>query len=462
MRHDPSRLRSAVPAEVRELCSVLRAAGHRGWAVGGCVRDVLRGAPGAERAPTDWDLATDARPELVQGLFPRVVPTGLRHGTVTVLMGRGAYEVTTLRGEGAYSDGRRPDRVEFLADLRADLERRDFTVNAMAYDPLEDRLEDPLGGLADLARGLLRAVGDPLQRFREDGLRVLRAARFVATLELELDPATARAIEPALDVFARVSPERVQQEWVKALGAARPSRAFEVMREHGILGVSAPEMLEMVGCEQNRHHVHDVWQHTLRVVDASEPRTALRLAALLHDVAKPRTRAWSADKADWTFLGHEVLGAEMSGALLDRLRVSRQLREEVVTLVRHHLIGYDESWTDAAVRRWLRRVGPEAVEDLLALQRADAIGRGSGVEESLARGEALRARAAAALAARTALSTRDLALRGDELMRELGLPAGPRVGRILAALLEWVTDDPARNRRELLLDRARELARDCG
>jgi tRNA nucleotidyltransferase (CCA-adding enzyme) len=458
MRFDPSRLREAVPPEVVELCRVLRDAGHRGWVVGGCVRDVLRGTGGIGRGPTDWDLATDARPEVVQGLFRRVIPTGLQHGTVTVLQGRGSFEVTTLRGESSYTDGRRPDQVEFVQDLRRDLERRDFTVNAMAYDPLEDRLEDPLGGLGDLSRGLLRAVGEPLDRFREDGLRVLRAARFVATLELELDPATARAIQPSLDVFARVSAERVQQEWVKALGAPRPSRAFELMRVHGILGVTAPEMLAMPGCAQNRYHRHDVWEHTLRVLDAAGPGTALRLAALLHDIAKPASRTWNEEKQDWNFIGHEVLGAEMAEALLERLRFSRSLREQVVALVRHHLIPYDGSWSDAAVRRWLRRVGPERVDDLLALQRADAIGRGTAVEENLARGEALRARVGAALAAQTALSTRDLALKGDELMRELSLPPGPRVGALLAALLEWVTDDPDRNQREALLEQARALA----
>ena len=451
MRFDQSRLRESIPPEVLAICRVLRDAGHRGWAVGGCVRDVLRGSAGIGRGPTDWDLTTDARPEEVQRLFPRVVPTGLQHGTVTVLVDGSAFEVTTLRGESAYSDGRRPDKVEFVAELARDLERRDFTVNAMAYDPLEDRLEDPLGGLDDLARGLLRAVGDPLQRFREDGLRVLRAARFVATLELELDGATARAIEPSLDIFAKVSAERVQQEWTKALGAARPSRAFELMRVHGILGVTAPEMLAMAGCEQNRHHLHDVWQHTLRV--------ELRLAALLHDIAKPQSRAWSDEKQDWTSLGHELMGAELAEALLERLRYSRAVREHVAALVRHHLIAYDDTWTDAAVRRWLRRVGPGLVDDLLALQRADAIGRGTALEESLARGEALRARAAAVLAGQTALSTRDLALRGDELMRELGLAPGPRVGEVLNALLEWVTDDPARNQRELLLERAREVVK---
>lgn len=457
MRFDPSRLSRAVPPEVLELCRTLRAAGFRGWAVGGCVRDVLRAGPESLRAPSDWDLATDARPDQVQRLFPRVVPTGLAHGTVTVLVGRGAYEVTTLRGEGAYSDGRRPDRVEFISELRRDLERRDFTVNAMAYDPLEDRLEDPLGGLADLERGLLRAVGEPLERFREDGLRVLRAARFVATLELELEARTARAIEPCLDVFARVSLERVQQEWIKALGAARPSRAFEVMRLHGILGVTAPEMLPMVGCAQNAHHAYDVWEHTLRVLDAAELRTPVRLAALLHDIGKPSSRAWDEERGDYTFLGHELRGAELADALLERLRVSRALRERVTALVRHHLIAYDASWTDAAVRRWLRRVGLELVDDLLALQRADTIGRGTALADGLARGEALRARVGALLSAQGALSTRDLALKADELMRELHLTPGPRVGRLLGALLEWVIDDPARNERELLLERARAL-----
>jgi tRNA nucleotidyltransferase (CCA-adding enzyme) len=259
---DASSLRAALPPALRALCARLRRSGHRAWIVGGCVRDLLGHdlgvLPDASRAPSpgDWDVATDARPEQVAAIFPRVVPTGIAHGTVTVLIDDQSYEVTTLRGEGAYSDGRRPDSVHFVDDIDSDLARRDFTVNAIAYDPETDRVIDPFGGIIDLKNRKLRAVGDPSERFAEDGLRVLRAARFVATLEMDLDEATERAIEPSLASFRKVSAERIRDEWRKSMKAGRPSRAFEVMRKHGMLAVTVPELLESVGCEQNRFHAY--------------------------------------------------------------------------------------------------------------------------------------------------------------------------------------------------------------
>jgi tRNA nucleotidyltransferase (CCA-adding enzyme) len=254
---------AAVPRDVLELCERLRSQGKRAWIVGGCVRDLLLG-----RTASDWDVATDARPKELLRIFPRAIPTGIEHGTVTVVKEGHHYEVTTLRGEGTYTDGRRPDWVEFVDDITADLARRDFTVNAIAVDPLDGKLIDPFDGRGDLARGLLRAVGDARERFAEDGLRVLRAARFVATLELALDPATEAAIRPTLDTYRKVAHERVRDEWVKTMKARAPSRAFEVMRRTGILEVTCPELLEGVGMEQNKWHAYDVWRHGLECLDA--------------------------------------------------------------------------------------------------------------------------------------------------------------------------------------------------
>jgi tRNA nucleotidyltransferase (CCA-adding enzyme) len=452
--HDLPALIARVPEDVLGICRRLREKGKRGWIVGGCVRDLLRGAPAK-----DWDVATDARPDDVITFFKKVIPTGIQHGTVTVVRRGVHYEVTTLRGEGAYSDGRRPDTVEFVDDITADLARRDFTVNAMAIDPVDGHLIDPFGGRHDLEAGVIRAVGKAEDRFGEDGLRVLRAARFSATLGFGIDPETERAMGSARahDTFRRVSAERVRDEWLKAMSAKTPSVAFEAMRRTSILTISCPEMMEAVGCEQNKWHAFDVWGHSMACLDACKPEPILRMAALLHDVAKPRTRAFSDKTADYTFYEHERVGAEMAEPILARLRFSNEERVKITALVRHHLICYQDDWTDAAVRRWVRRIGPEIAPDLYELGFADARGKGRPAPDDIASIERLRARVEAVLAAGTALSAKDLALGGRELMGALGIAPGPIIGEILAHLLEKVLDDPAVNTEAALVDEARRF-----
>ena len=443
---------AAVPRDVLDLCDRLRSRGKRSWIVGGCVRDLLVG-----RTANDWDVATDARPNELLSIFPRAIPTGIEHGTVTVVAGNRHFEVTTLRGEGAYSDGRRPDWVKFVDDITADLARRDFTVNAVAVDPSDGKVIDPFDGRVDLERRVLRAVGDPRERFAEDGLRVLRAARFVATLELSLDPETEAAIEPTLDTYRKVAHERVRDEWIKTMKARVPSAAFEVMRRTGILAVTCPEMLEGVGMQQNRWHGYDVWRHALECMDACVGDPILRIAALLHDVGKPRTREWSDKTSDYTFYDHDRVGAEMVEPIAARLRFSNDERVRIAALVRHHLFHYSDEWTDAAVRRWLRRVGPGRVEDLYLLNEADVRAKGRDFEPDLQALAALKAHAARVIAEGSALSTRELAVNGHDLMRALGLPPGRIIGELLEALLETVLSDPSLNERAALLALAREL-----
>ncbi|WP_438018587.1 HD domain-containing protein [Sorangium sp. So ce315] len=443
-----------VPEDVLGICRRLRERGKRGWIVGGCVRDLLRGEPAK-----DWDVATDARPDEVVASFRKVIPTGIQHGTVTVLVRGVPYEVTTLRGDGTYTDGRRPDRVEFVDDITADLARRDFTMNAIALDPVDGHLIDPFGGRRDLEAKVIRAVGDPNERFAEDGLRVLRAARFAATLEGSIEPETERAMGTARShqTFRCVSAERVRDEWLKAMRARRPSVAFEIMRRTELLAITCPEMIESVGCEQNRWHAFDVWGHAMACLDACRPEPILRVAALMHDIGKPRTRALSDKTRDYTFYEHERVGAEMAEPILARLRFSNDERARIVALIRHHLICYDESWTDAAVRRWLRRVTPALAPDLYEIGVADALGKGRDASEDIASIGRLRERVEGMLAAGAALSIKDLAVNGSVLMKELGIPPGRLVGEILERLVELVTEEPDANTPERLLEAAREL-----
>ncbi len=441
-----------VPKDVFVICDKLRAAGKKSWIVGGCVRDSLLG-----KTVADWDIATEARPELLIKLFPRAIPTGLQHGTVTLVMHKHHYEVTTLRGESTYSDGRRPDAVHFVEEITADLARRDFTMNAIAVDPESGELVDPFGGRADIDGKVIRAVGKPFERFSEDGLRVLRAARFCATLGFELEPDTYAAISRTLDTFKKVSQERVRDEWIKTMKAKTPSRAFEVMRTSGILAITCPELLEGVGMEQNKHHSFDVWTHGMACMDACIGDPVLRIAALLHDVGKPRTRALGEKTQDWTFYDHDRVGAEIADPICHRLKFSNEERERIVHLVRHHLFHYDQ-WSDAAVRRWIRRVGKDRIEDLYVLNEADIRGKGPIFDASyLGNLEALKVHVAKVLAEGAALSTRDLRINGHDLMKELGVKPGRIIGEILETLLEEVTADPVLNDREKLLDRARAI-----
>jgi tRNA nucleotidyltransferase (CCA-adding enzyme) len=445
-----------VPAVARTFASVFRTHRRQCWLVGGAVRDLLLGRP-----LTDLDIATDAPPEEVMRMFSSVIPTGIKHGTVTVMFKGTRLEVTTFRTETGYSDGRRPDSVSFVATIEDDLARRDFTINALALDLLSDRLEDPHGGTADLGRRLVRAIGEPDARFREDGLRPVRACRFAAQLEFEVDPATLAAIPRALPTVALVSAERVRDELVKILGSRAASRGLRLMHDTGLLALLLPELAACAGVTQGELHCYDVLDHSLAACDeAPTDDLVLRLAALLHDVGKPLRRAVAPD-GRITFYGHEQASAELAEAILLRLRFPTDTVRTVRSLVAAHMFNYTEEWSDGAVRRLIARVGEQLIDNLIALRRADAAGmcpeNRSQYPEALGR---FSDRVRAVRAGDRAFTVHELAVGGREVMGRLGIGPGPAVGAILAGLLEAVLEDPALNTPERLLDIAERLYRE--
>ncbi len=445
-----------MPEPVIELLRTLWAAGHAAYVVGGSLRDTLLGRPA-----DDWDLATDALPEQTQAIFPDAVYEN-RFGTVAVRRQRQKYDVTTFRSDHDYADFRRPHRVEFGTSLDADLARRDFTVNAMAWGARptaggaaggggapEPSLVDPFGGRVDVAARVLRAVGQPETRFEEDALRMVRAIRLATTLGFELDGATLAAIHARAPLVAHLSGERIAAELGKLLAADRPSVGLRLMADTGLLDHISPELAAQRGVVQNKIEGEDLWDHTLRTVDAAQPHPVVRLAALVHDIGKPATAA------DGHFYGHEAVGAEQARRLLDHLRQPRIVTERVTHLVRYHMFKYEPSWTDSAVRRFIGKVGGDAIDELFALREADNIG--SGVPPAADGLDELRARVAAELESGPVLDRFALAIDGNDLIVEFGLTPGPQLGRILDTLVERVIEDPALNDAPALLLLARDL-----
>jgi tRNA nucleotidyltransferase (CCA-adding enzyme) len=430
---------------VAELLDTLWGGGQAAYVVGGCLRDAL-----LRREPADWDLTTDARPERVQALFPRSIYEN-RFGTVVVRHAGAQYEITAFRRDVSYSDFRHPESVAFGDSIEEDLARRDFTVNAMAWGARpgeEPAFVDPYGGRDDLTRHLLRAVGDPDRRFGEDALRMARAVRLAATLEFEVEPETFAAIGRNAELARHLSGERILTELLKLLAAREPSTGLRLMASSGLLAVIAPALERQRGLGQNKIAGEDLWDHTLRTVDAAPNRQVVRLASLLHDVAKPDTLAGG------HFHGHDTAGAEMARDVLSALHAPRALQERVAHLVRHHMFAYEPNWSDAAVRRFITKVGPGCIDDLLALRAAD--NEGSGLPADAGHLAELAARIGVELAANAVLGRNQLAVDGNDLMTELGVPQGRLLGRLLDALTERVVAEPALNDRAILLDLARQ------
>lgn len=449
--------KTPVPVEVAELAAELAKAGFQAYLVGGCVRDLLLG-----REPKDWDIATDATPEETQKLFPESVYEN-EFGTVGVKTGSEdpklkIVEITTFRTESGYSDKRHPDEVRFAKTIEEDLARRDFTMNAIAMD-MAGGMVDPYGGAEDIKSGVIRTVGDAEERFGEDALRLMRAVRFateLGDLDFKIEAETEEAIHKLSPLLKDIATERVRDELVKMMFTPRAADGIELLEEVGLLQYVLPELREGIGVGQNLHHVYTVFEHgvrALRYTAEQDYSLAVRLAALLHDIGKPRTK--KGDGLHSTFYSHEVVGARMVAKALERLRFPKNLIEQVTHLTRRHMFYYNVGdVSPAGVRRFVARVGAENIDDLLKVREADRIGSGTPkavpykLRHLLFMIEKVK---------RDPISPKMLAVRGEDVMRITGLPQSVKVGRIIAALLEEVLEDPEKNKKEYLEARTVEL-----
>ena len=448
----------SIPAEVRSAYDTLHSAGHEAYLVGGCVRDLLFG-----RTPKDWDLTTNAHPEQIQALFMETFYENT-YGTVGLVTQSEdprlkVIEITPYRIEGEYSNARHPDEVKVSENLEDDLKRRDFTINAIAYEPGSQELVDLHGGQKDLEKRVIATVGESSERFAEDALRMLRAVRLSAELDFVIDAAAMTGIVAQASQLEKISKERVRDELIRILMSPRPMQALYVAQKLGLLKYMIPELEEGIGCDQNQAHSFDVFEHLMRSLQHAADKDwplDVRLAALLHDIGKPATRAHSEEKGDWTFYGHDMVSARMAKKILSDLKFPKETIHKVVLLVRWHMFFSDPDLvTLAAVRRLIARVGKENINALVNLRVCDRIGTGRPKEHPF------RLRKYMSMieeAMRDPVSVGMLKIDGQRLI-EIGEKPGPRMGWILHALLEEVLDEPAKNTEEYLKKRAQNMGK---
>src|SRR3989344_1420097 len=443
-----------IPPSIQKVYKKLRDGGFDAYFVGGCVRNMLM-----DLSVKDWDLATNATPENLQKLFPKSFYTN-EFGTVGIPTEKyGVVEITTYRTEGAYSDRRRPDKISWGKTIDEDLSRRDFTINAIALgfhkgDFENPDIKDPYNGQKDIELKLIRAVGDPTQRFKEDSLRLMRAVRLATQLNFDIEEKTGKEIKNDSAFIQEISHERIRDELFKILGSADSTKGILFLKDAGLLTYILPELLEGIDVSQvrpGRHHTTDVFTHnilSLKHCPSEDP--IVRFAALLHDVGKPKVKG--EDNAGLvTFYSHEVAGAKIAYEICKRLKLSKKETEKVVTLIRWHMFSVNENLSDAGVRRFIRRIGVENVGDMIDLRIGDRLGGGTQKAESW-RLKKFKERVAGELAPKP-FSINDLSINGNDVMRELNLKPGPKVGKILQTLFEEVDEDLAKNNKQYLLER---------
>ncbi|MBI2482520.1 MAG: HD domain-containing protein [Candidatus Vogelbacteria bacterium] len=452
------KLELPIPTTVSRATKTLEDRGFSAYVVGGCVRDLVLG-----RVPEDWDITTNATPEEIIALYPKTVYEN-SFGTVTVIneeetdLTLKTLEITPFRQEGKYSDKRHPDEVKFSQTIEEDLSRRDFTINALAYRISTGELIDLYSGIKDLKDKLIKTVGEASKRLNEDPLRIMRGIRLACSLDFAIETETTKQMTKLAPLIKDIAIERIQIEFNKIIMSPRPMLGLELLKQYGLLEHLAPELLEGVGIEQNGEHIYDVWQHTLRALQHAADKEfglEVRLSALCHDIGKPRTRRFDTIKQDYTFYGHEVVGAKMAKQLLTRLKYPTKTIETVTKLVRNHMFFSDTGKvTLSAVRRIIANVGRELIWELINVRMADRIGMGRPKEDPY-RLRKYEAMIDEALRAPTSVGM--LALDGTDLMGKLTLKPGPKIGFILHALLEEVLEDPTKNTKDYLLTKAKEL-----
>lgn len=453
-----------IPVILQKMNNIFEKNGFKAYLVGGAVRDMFM-----NKEASDWDVATDATPEQVISAFKKVIPTGIAHGTVTVHFMGEEIEVTTFRIEQGYSDGRHPDKVSYASDIEEDLSRRDFTMNAIAVSLKDGSIVDPFDGKTDIKNKVIRSVGNPLERFNEDGLRPIRAIRFASQLGFEIETNTLQAIsnEKVLQKTSTISIERFRDELVKLLKSPKPSVGLKLLESTNIMKLFLPELLEGRNCIQNDvrgYHVFDVLDHNFYSCDgAPVHKVNVRLAALLHDIGKPASKVVRVtDEGEiYNFFNHEKYSENIARKLLTKLRFSNNEINNVCHLIENHMFHYEESWSDAAIRRFIVRVKPENIEDLIDLRLADMYGKYNmpiQIKESNACDLLiqLQDRIKKIQEENSAFTLKSLAVSGKDLM-EIGVPSGRLIGKILDILLETVLDDPKQNSKDVLLNIAKNL-----
>ncbi|MGH4124197.1 MAG: CCA tRNA nucleotidyltransferase [Clostridium sp.] len=433
-----------IPNDVKMILDTLKSNGYESYIVGGSIRDFINGTS----MPKDYDIATNALPEEIIKLFDKTVPTGIKHGTVTVMIGGEGFEVTTYRVDGEYLDSRRPEEVTFVSNLKEDLARRDFTINAMAFNEQQGVI-DYFGGIEDLNNKIIRAVGEPNKRFQEDALRMLRAIRFAARLDFQIEEKTLKAISANANLILNISSERTRDELCKILVSNNSTKALRLLEETKILEFILPELQKTVGFNQkNPHHDKDVFQHTLAVMENCPRSLNLRIAALLHDIAKPD--CFTIDKSGvGHFYGHDKKGVILCQQILRRLKFDNESISEISILVNEHMNVLAKP-TDASVKRLINRVSVDLVGDLFTLQRADALGS-PFPEIRLEEISRVEEKATAILESKVPLSIKDLSINGGDLMRECSLKTGKEIGDMLRFLLDKTLENPELNSKEKLL-----------